>query len=508
MPVDAHKNFAYSTVATAPSPASSGTSLVVGAGEGARFPTPPFNVTIWPNNAIPLPSNAEIARVTAISTDTLTITRSQEGSTARSIGAGDQIAAVYSVKTFTDIENDYVSLAPKTNARNTILTSGSSDPQPNVPALILQATDYSFNPAFQVVAPNGTDVRFELNGYGTITKVSGEVDFLGGAKVWSPNADGTLRFSTSQGFVFYGAGIGVSWNVASMSWNNGQANALAPQGWVVNFNGEFIDHELSQGFGLSNLISGTGQETWRVHPLGWQRHQQYQSSAGWNHPTLLLKTMQTGFNNDYLQIKDSTDTILARIDQTGKFIGGGVPGNWGYTSGFYYPAIEARVSSPTDTGSFPAGRLACIPFWVRKRSRWNRVGAMVYTAAAGAFVRPGIYADNGNGMPGALIVDGGQVDASTTGSKEAVIDQWLDPGLYWIAIATQGAALQYYCAYDAYIQTRQTGVITWNDPGTATFAYAAGVYHTPEGVTGALPSTFTPGILNVRGMPLMYMRAY
>lgn len=82
-----------STVATAPSPASTGTSLTVTAGQGSRFPTPPFEVTIFPAGAQPLASNAEIVLVTAITNDTLTITRAQEGTTARTIVVGDQIAA-------------------------------------------------------------------------------------------------------------------------------------------------------------------------------------------------------------------------------------------------------------------------------------------------------------------------------------------------------------------------------------------------------------------------------
>ncbi len=101
---DAHKNFSYSTVATAPSPASSGTSLVVAASDGALFPTPPFNATVWPAGLQPLASNAEIVRVTGISTDTLTITRAQESSSARSIIVGDQIAATITKKTITDLE--------------------------------------------------------------------------------------------------------------------------------------------------------------------------------------------------------------------------------------------------------------------------------------------------------------------------------------------------------------------------------------------------------------------
>src|SRR3990172_6513068 len=102
---DAHKNFAYSTVATAPSPAASGTSLVVAAGDGAKFPTVPFNATVWPVSVQPTTANAEIVRVTTISTDTFTITRTQESTSARTIVVGDQIAATITEKTLTDVES-------------------------------------------------------------------------------------------------------------------------------------------------------------------------------------------------------------------------------------------------------------------------------------------------------------------------------------------------------------------------------------------------------------------
>lgn len=102
---DAHKNFAYSTVATAPSPPDTGTSLVVTGGQGTVFPTPPFNVSIWPAGVQPLTTNAEIVTVTNISTDTLTITRLQESTSVRSILVGDQIAATVTAKTLTDIES-------------------------------------------------------------------------------------------------------------------------------------------------------------------------------------------------------------------------------------------------------------------------------------------------------------------------------------------------------------------------------------------------------------------
>lgn len=91
MPFQAHKNFATSAVATAPSPASSGLTLVVTAGQGTRFPAVPFTATVCPANTNPDPSNATLILVTAVSTDTFTFVRTQESTSNRSITVGDQI---------------------------------------------------------------------------------------------------------------------------------------------------------------------------------------------------------------------------------------------------------------------------------------------------------------------------------------------------------------------------------------------------------------------------------
>lgn len=125
---DDRKNFAYSTVATAPSPATSGTSLVVASGEGALFPSTPFNAVAWPAGTLPLASNAEVVRVTARSTDTLTITRAQEGSSAKSIAVGWQIGANVTDKTFDDLEtvlksaNDLSGMALATSNQSSTTT--------------------------------------------------------------------------------------------------------------------------------------------------------------------------------------------------------------------------------------------------------------------------------------------------------------------------------------------------------------------------------------------------
>jgi len=154
---DQHKNFAYSTIATAPSPATSGTSLVVAAGTGTLFPTPPFNATIWPTGVQPTSFNAEIVRVTAISTDTLTITREQEGSSCRAVLVGDQIAASITVKTLTDVENPVASWSPfifSSVSASSIQTLASASGQSSTGSLYVFPVTVNGNVQFnQAVVP-------------------------------------------------------------------------------------------------------------------------------------------------------------------------------------------------------------------------------------------------------------------------------------------------------------------------------------------------------------------
>lgn len=126
MSFDAHKNFAESKVAAAPSPATSGTSLTVATGEGTKFPTPPFNATAWPDNTEATAANAEIVRVTNITGDVLTITRAQESTTAKSIAIGWRIAATITKKTLDDVENATIGLVSNETPGGTINGSNTA----------------------------------------------------------------------------------------------------------------------------------------------------------------------------------------------------------------------------------------------------------------------------------------------------------------------------------------------------------------------------------------------
>lgn len=86
------KDFATSTVLTAPSPADSGTSLVVASGHGARFPAAPFYIVAHPPSEMPTLDNAEKILVTAKSTDTFTLDRAEGDPTAKEIEAGWRVS--------------------------------------------------------------------------------------------------------------------------------------------------------------------------------------------------------------------------------------------------------------------------------------------------------------------------------------------------------------------------------------------------------------------------------
>jgi hypothetical protein len=104
---DVAKNFAKGTLVAGID--DTDTELTVDTGQGLRFPATPFNAVIWNVTDFPDPAddpNVEIVRVTAISTDTLTITRAQEGTAAaehNSEGKAYQIVAPLTAKVINDL---------------------------------------------------------------------------------------------------------------------------------------------------------------------------------------------------------------------------------------------------------------------------------------------------------------------------------------------------------------------------------------------------------------------
>jgi len=214
---DTHKNLAISLVATAPSPATSGTTLVVTAGEGSRFAAG-MNATICPAGSTPDPSNSEIVRITNVSTNTLTITRAQESSTARTVVVGDVIFAGPSIKSFSDIEtavgNLETPLLGNTNAvvSGTAYTTVLADANTYIDTTSASATAITIPANATVAYPVGTTIVVTQKAAGQVT-VSVTTDTL---NYYSPTSAGTcqtvaqwaavtLRKVTSTAWIAYGA---------------------------------------------------------------------------------------------------------------------------------------------------------------------------------------------------------------------------------------------------------------------------------------------------------------
>ncbi len=102
----------------------------------------------------------------------------------------------------------------------------------------------------------------------------------------------------------------------------------------------------------------------------------------------------------------------------------------------------APAVATDDTTSLTTDKLYAYHLTIARALTIDRLGLYVSVAAAGN-ARLGIYNDNGNVYPGSLLLDAGAVDISTTGIKEAIINQALTKGLYWLAIICSVAPTVY-----------------------------------------------------------------
>jgi hypothetical protein len=126
--MDNAKNFAKVTVSTGYD--ASATSIVLSTGHGAKLPTVPFNASWWNSTDYPDPSddpNVEVIRVTAIATDTLTVTRAQEGTSASTKNTGGKTYKMIAGLTAKVINNDV--MPNEFTTRGDMMRRGASAPE-------------------------------------------------------------------------------------------------------------------------------------------------------------------------------------------------------------------------------------------------------------------------------------------------------------------------------------------------------------------------------------------
>jgi hypothetical protein len=171
-------------------------------------------------------------------------------------------------------------------------------------------------------------------------------------------------------------------------------------------------------------------------------------------------------------------------------------------SGHWYVATSANA---TATAALTSGRLVLGQWYVPNSCTIDRIGAEVTTVgSAGSVVRLGIYADNGYGMPGSLVLDAGTIDGTSQTVQSITLGTptSLSRGVYWFGAACQVADCTVRSsagAYSGYAYSFMTSAPTAGQ----TF----GSYYQAS-VTGALPATFstTPTIGTVNSSPRLHLR--
>jgi len=160
--------------------------------------------------------------------------------------------------------------------------------------------------------------------------------------------------------------------------------------------------------------------------------------------------------------------------------------------GYYY---TTAILGATATMALTANTIYAFPFLVVRKSRWDRMNIVVTTAASGTKVRIGIYTDR-DLYPHQLIVDAGEVLTDSTGSKDALIDVVLEPGLYWLVMLSNGApTLGGIAPGNTFAILGQSNVNTLgNNSWRGSFTY------------GVLPQTFPSGASPVQQPILIALR--
>jgi len=132
--LDPVKNFAKVTVSTGYD--ASATSIALSSGQGAKLPAPStdgsFNLVWWNSTDYSDPSddpNVEIVRCTARSTDTLTVTRAQEStsaSTKNTAGKTYKMVLAPTKKLVDDIGTNYVDLSTAQTITNKVINGANN----------------------------------------------------------------------------------------------------------------------------------------------------------------------------------------------------------------------------------------------------------------------------------------------------------------------------------------------------------------------------------------------
>lgn len=152
------------------------------------------------------------------------------------------------------------------------------------------------------------------------------------------------------------------------------------------------------------------------------------------------------------------------------------------------------------TGAGTVNVLRAIPFVVSKIMTIDQMAINVTTVGAGGTgnARIGIYADNGNSYPGALVVDAGAAVTTSTGVKTFTTGMpvTIDPGLYWLAYVHDNATTAPTVRALAVASLNPVLGYASTLPTNAQFGWSVAFTY------AALPATFTAGGAAITAVPI------
>uniref|UniRef100_A0A6M3LUE7 Uncharacterized protein n=1 Tax=viral metagenome TaxID=1070528 RepID=A0A6M3LUE7_9ZZZZ len=99
-------------------------------------------------------------------------------------------------------------------------------------------------------------------------------------------------------------------------------------------------------------------------------------------------------------------------------------------TGEYFPPFPTAAGSTVTPGT---NALYAMPFIVARDMTIDRLAIDITTASDSQTARLGIYNNGTNCYPGTLLLDGGTVSLTSTGTVAVTISQALSKGLYWVA---------------------------------------------------------------------------
>ena len=168
--------------------------------------------------------------------------------------------------------------------------------------------------------------------------------------------------------------------------------------------------------------------------------------------------------------------------------------NFPHVSGSYY---SHQVATGRGTSALTQNVLRVGPFWVPSAGTYDRIGVEHTVLAGSSTFRLGVYADDGTGQPGALVLDAGTVDTSTVASFQAItISIALSAGLYWVGGVAQGGNPTMRA------QAGMLQLFSYADPTSSPTITC----YSRTSVTGALPNPFGSTATGSIGPAAVFLR--